>query len=446
MPGRMMAIGLDCFEPTLCFEQWADDMPSLTALRRRAEWGRLRSIRPPITVPAWSCMLTGRDPGELGIYGFRNRRSHDYDDLFVVTSQNLDAPTVWDELGERGIRCCVLSVPLTFPPKPLNGQMASCFLTPDKQAAWTYPPEFAAELDRLAGGEYPIDVRQFRTAEKEDLLEQIRRGTEARMTAAEAIARREDWGFFMFVEMGPDRIHHGFWRYHDRRHRLYEPGGRFEQAIHDYYCRIDKWIGRLCAAAGDVDVLIVSDHGAQRMAGAICINEWLQAEGYLTLKVRPAARTRLTAEMIDWPRTKAWGEGGYYGRVFLNVQGREPCGTIRPEDVPREIAELKARLAAIDDSEGRNIGTVSYTPQEMYRQVRGIPPDLTVFFGDLSWRSAGTVGNNCIHLFENDTGPDDANHAMDGMYLLAPAGGASGRQADRSILDIHRMILARFAP
>ena len=44
----------------------------------------LRSVDPPITVPAWSCMVSGRDPGELGIYGFRNRRDHSYDGLGIA--------------------------------------------------------------------------------------------------------------------------------------------------------------------------------------------------------------------------------------------------------------------------------------------------------------------------------------------------------------------------
>jgi predicted AlkP superfamily phosphohydrolase/phosphomutase len=35
---------------------------------------------------------------------------------------------------------------------------------------------------------------------------------------------------------------------------------------------------------------------------------------------------------IDWSRTKAWGDGGYYGRLLLNVQGREPQGIIPPAE------------------------------------------------------------------------------------------------------------------
>ena len=71
--GRVAVIGLDCAEPSLVFDRFADELPNISQLIARGTWGPLRSVDPPITVPAWSCMLTGRDPGELGIYGFRNR-------------------------------------------------------------------------------------------------------------------------------------------------------------------------------------------------------------------------------------------------------------------------------------------------------------------------------------------------------------------------------------
>ena len=53
--------------------------------------------------------------------------------------------------------------------------------------------------------------------------------------------------------------------------------------------------------------------------------------------------------------------------------------------------------------------------------MRGVR--LIVHFGALYWRSAGTVGGGQIHTFENDTGPDGANHAENGVLLLRPSGG-----------------------
>jgi predicted AlkP superfamily phosphohydrolase/phosphomutase len=175
----------------------------------------------------------------------------------------------------------------------------------------------------------------------------------------------------------------------------------------------------LLAFANDkTAVLVVSDHGAKRMDGGICVNEWLLANGYLALSEKPDRPMPLNKVKVDWSRTKAWGDGGYYARIFLNVAGREPQGTIAPADYENVRDELIAGLGAIPGENGREIGTKVFRPERLYRKVRGVAPDLMVYFGDLSWRSVGTIGGGKIHTFENDTGPDGANHAHDGVFVL----------------------------
>jgi predicted AlkP superfamily phosphohydrolase/phosphomutase len=259
---------------------------------------------------------------------------------------------------------------------------------------------------------------------------------------------KEEWDFFMLVEMGVDRIHHAFWDNMDPAHRFYEPGNKVENAIHEYYREVDREIGELLAFADDTTaVLVVSDHGAKRMDGGICVNEWLLANGYLTLAETPPRPMPFSKLKIDWSRTKAWGDGGYYARVFLNVAGREPNGTIAPEDYEKLRDELIAGLTAIPDENGKQIGTQVFRPEELYKEVRGVAPDLIVYFGALFWRSVGSVGNGKIHTFENDTGPDGANHAENGIFLFRPANGRlpEGRRIDGlGIMDITPMILQLF--
>ena len=135
------------------------------------------------------------------------------------------------------------------------------------------------------------------------------------------------------VEMGHDRIHHGFWKYMDAEHRKHEPGNAFESAIRDYYRHVDGLIGRLLEHADDETlVLVVSDHGAKRLDGGIRVNEWLRREGLLALQAEPNGVCLPHEVGIDWSRTTAWGDGGYYARIFLNVEGREPEGVVAPAD------------------------------------------------------------------------------------------------------------------
>jgi predicted AlkP superfamily phosphohydrolase/phosphomutase len=210
------------------------------------------------------------------------------------------------------------------------------------------------------------------------------------------------------------------------------PGNRYENAIHDYYRYVDGEIGRLLERLDDdTVVLVVSDHGAKPMVGGICINEWLIQNGYLVLKERPEGMVPLEKVEVDWGKTRAWAAGGYYARISLNVRGREPEGIIPPEDYEKVRDELAEAIAAITDENGVNIGSVALKPQEVYRTVRNIPPDLIVYLGDLSWRAVGSVGLDRIYTYENDTGPDDANHAQEGLFILYdPKASAGGREAE----------------
>ncbi len=440
---KVFVIGLDCGEPSLVFEKWRHELPNLRRLMEGGSYGLLESCHPPITVPAWTCMLSSKDPGQLGFYGFRNRADHSYENMRIATGNAVTVDRVWDVLGKAGKQSIVVGVPQTYPIRPLNGHLISSFLTPSTQGRFTYPDSLKPEVEALVG-EYEVDVRQFRTEDKGFLLKQIYQMTEKRLTVLKHLVQNKPWDFFMWVEMGVDRVHHGFWKFHDSMHRKYEPGNRYEHAIRDYYKVLDEGIGELLALVPEgTAVLVVSDHGAKGMDGGICINEWLVQNGWLALKDKPDGVVPLEKCQVDWSKTRAWGSGGYYARVFLNVEGREPQGVIPQADYDTVRRQLQAALEAIPDENGNPIGTIAHRPEDLYAEIRNIPPDLIVYFGDLRWRSVGSLGLNTIHTFENDTGPDDANHAQDGMIILYdPANPASGRQMERrSLLDVAPTIL-----
>jgi predicted AlkP superfamily phosphohydrolase/phosphomutase len=443
MASRALVIGLDCAAPQLVFDRWLEELPTIRGLTERGAWGVLRSCDPPITVPAWSSMTSSRSPGALGFYGFRNRSDHSYDALAFADSRAVKLPRVWDILSERARDVIVLGVPQTYPVSKVNGVMVSCFLTPDIETRqYTYPAALKEEIKQVVG-RYMVDVPNFRTNEKAQLLADIEEMTEKRFRLAEHLLETRPWDLFFMVEMGTDRMHHAFWRFLDPEHRLYEPGSQFEGAILDYYKAVDEKMGRLLGRFADEDtaVLVVSDHGAKRIDGGICINEWLRREGYLVLKEDPPGAVSLKPEMIDWARTTAWGEGGYYCRLFLNVEGREPEGLIPAGDYERVREELKGRLESLGDDQGSPIGTVAHRPEDLYAERQGVVPDLLVYFGDLYWRSVGQVGTGTVHVFENDTGPDDANHAHEGLYVLVGEGADQGRGPERDLRDIAPTLL-----
>lgn len=450
MSPRLLIIGLDCAEPSLLFEQWRDDLPNLSRLMRQGSFGRLESCIPAITVPAWSCMFSGRDPGELGIYGFRNRADRGYQQMAIADSRAVQVPRLWNILGDAGWRVAVIGVPGSFPPQPVNGVLISGFLAPNTRAEYTYPPELAADIAGWVGN-YLLDVPNFRSEDKGRILRDIYTLCDQRFTLAERLLECDDPDLLLLVEMGVDRIHHALWKHMDPQHPLFVRDSPFATAIHDYYRHVDRRIGTLLARCADqTAVLVVSDHGARPLLGGICLNEWLLAEGYLTLHepltIGDGRPQLLQPHHVDWSRTRAWGAGGYYGRVFLNVKGREPEGVISPAEYAQERETLAAKLQALPGPDGQPLGTRAFTPQQLYRRVRGVAPDLLVYFGDLAWRAVGTLGHGTIYTRENDTGPDDANHAQHGLFIFAdPQRPGNGTLVEGAqIYDILPTLLARF--
>lgn len=443
---RVMVLGLDCAPPALVFDRLSASLPNLSRLIRAGAHGPLRSVAPPITVPAWACMVSGRDPGELGLYGFRNRVRGSYA-LEVADARSVRHPRVWDVLSEHGKRVAVLYVPLTSPPSEVNGVMVSCFLSDDRSddQAYTFPPSLAASLTERFGPHTP-DVSEFRTDDLDGLLDELYATARQHFAVAKACWLEEAPDLLMMVEMGTDRLHHAFWKHLDPAHPEHDPSSPYVREARDYYAFLDAQVGALLELTDDdTAVLVVSDHGARTMRGGVRINEWLRQEGWLTLEETPTGPTPLTMDMIDWSETRAWGAGGYYGRVFFNVVGREPDGVVPPEDLDREVERLASALErGVAGPGGAPIQTKAHRPDALYRASAGFPPELLVFFGDLDYRSLGDVGGDGGHFSTtNDRGPDGCNHDWDGIFIASGAGvEARGRQDGLSISDVGPTILA----
>lgn len=441
MAMKLLVLGLDCAAPELLLGD--EQLVNLRRLMEIGCFGRLETVIPPITVPAWMCMATSRDPGTLGVYGFHNRADHSYDALRIVNSRSITDMAIWDQVAREGRRAHIIAVPPNYPPRKTSGYSVGCFLTPDVATnIYTWPAEFAEEIRRLIG-EYVVDVRGFRTEDKQWLKDAIYAMSRQHFQLLRHILTYDSWDFLQFVEIGLDRMHHGFWKHHDVQHKQHSPDSPYRNVIREYYRYLDAEIGSLLELLDEeTAVLVLSDHGAQRLDGGFCVNEWLIKQGLLVVDPYPEEPTPLSKLNVDWDRTLAWSEGGYYARVFLNVRGREPRGTIDFGDYNRVRDDLKLRLEATLNEEGKQLGTRVFRPEEIYRQVKNTAPDLIAYFGDLYWRSVGKVGYQKIHINENDTGPDDCNHSQYGAFILAAPGcSLQGEMQDVHLLDLAPTLL-----
>ena len=439
---KILVLGLDCAAPELLLGY--EDLPNIRRLMEVGCYGRLESVIPPITVPAWMCLATSQDPGSLGVYGFRNRTDHSYSGLGIASSRSITEPAIWDHIAREGKRSIIVGVPPGYPPRRINGLSVSCFLTPDTDKnVFTHPPELSDEIRKLVG-HYPVDAHGFRTDDKAWLRDAIFAMSRTQFQVVRHLIQNKEWDYFHFVDIGLDRIHHGFWKYHDPQHVLHEPDSPFRETVHDYYRHLDVEIGKVLELlSDDTIVLLVSDHGAaarwrllrQRVAGArgAARPQELPQGGH---PVRQAGRRLGEDQGLErggllCPRVlqrEGAGAAGDDRAVGLRILPRRDQGEVRGDGRPRGEADGHPRLQARAD----------------LSRVQNVAPDLIVHFGALYWRSIGGVGYPTIHVLENDTGPDDCNHAQFGAFVLA-ARGPAARRAGRSPAAGHRPTLMDLA-
>ncbi len=433
---KLVLIGLDCATPRTLFNDFIDDCPNIRKLMENGVYGKLRSSDPPITIPAWMVMATGKKAGTLGIYGFRHRKKFAYNDFWIATSNSVKEPTIWDIIGRKGLKSIIIGVPPTYPVKSINGNLIAGFITPDTDSTYTYPPELKQEIEDEIGN-YILDAN-FRVENKTALLKEIYEMTRIQFKTIKYLMKNKDWDFFQFVIIGLDRFHHAFWKYFDKKHDKYVPGNQFELEMRNYYKYLDEEVGEILDLLDDnTTIVVASDHGAKAMKGLICVNMAFEELGLLKFKGKPKPGTRLDDAKIDWNKTYAWGWGGYYARIFLNVEGREPEGIIKKEDYEKMRDLIAEKIKSIKDDSGNPMNTKVYKPGDFYAIIRGDPPDLMVYFDDLNWRSAGTVGYESMYLKENDTGPDDAVHDYYGIYIIYNPKSKIGKDlGTKNILDI----------
>ena len=158
-------------------------------------------------------MATSQDPGSLGVYGFRNRVDHSYDGLGIVNSRSIGELAIWDQVAREGKKSVIIGVPPGYPAP--QGQRHLRRLLPDARHVegrlHASRRASAHEIEQLVG-QYPVDVKGFRTDDKAWLRDEIYAMSRKHFEVVRHYLKNAEWDYFQFVEIGLDRMHHGFWK------------------------------------------------------------------------------------------------------------------------------------------------------------------------------------------------------------------------------------------
>ncbi len=457
MRRRILVIGLDGVGFPL-INPWLKQgkLPHLAQLFDAGTHGTLQSTIPPLTGPAWSSFQTGVNPGKHGISGWTKRRQGSYS-ISVVNGDDIPYPTVWELASEYGRRVVSIGLPLSYPPRKVNGVIIPGMLTPESDSTPTFPPNTYAELRRVAPDYrfFPECAHRFTTkAKTKELLTSVK----GRAAAAKHFLRQTDWDLAMLHFQATDKVQHDLWGI--------EKNG--SDPLLTVFQEVDRQVGELVEIAQSMgaSVILLSDHGMGTQEYSFSINTWLLRSGYLHLKRGPATRFKriafrlgftqkrltrlglllyppayrlglvrsffdtvgegwlaraisalfLSLDDIDWSRTRAYSHADI-GHIRLNLRGREPEGIVTESEKGQLTDELIERLRTVVNPHSKEplLGQV-FRREEIYHGARlHQAPDILFLPLDLRTVGSGASGFYSNRLFDRPL--LRANHRMEGILI-----------------------------
>lgn len=347
---RAIMIGLDG-TPCSLVKRLAEDgtMPNVKRLFGEGTLLEMTTTIPEISSVAWSSFMTGTNPGKHGVYGFLDLKPQSYK-VYFPNSTHVKGDTLWDVLGRKGRRSVVLNVPSTYPAREIDGVLVSGFVAIQLERA-TWPQSL---LPRLKEVGYQIDVDARKKKESDEaLIADVFHTLEKREIVLMELFEQESWDLFIGVITETDRLQHFFWE------AIEDPSHKFHDQFREVYRRVDKIIGRVAEKRGENDTLFVmSDHGFAPLNKQVYLNHWLAERGYLSW-------TKETPETLEdiAPGTRAFAMDP--ARIYVNLKGKYPLGSVEQSDYRAVLDELKRELATVE-VDGKRIIDRVFEKEEIF--------------------------------------------------------------------------------
>lgn len=457
---RAFILGLDGI-PWELIEKWTDDgeLPNFQRVRSEGASGPLDSTTPPETALAWPSIATGVWPDKHGISGFQALEPN-YSHR-MNTSHNIRRPELWDIVSPS----VVGNVPMTYPAEGTDATVVAGMLTPERDGAFTNPPELADEIeDAIPDYEIGLSWQEYHGRE-ETFRQDLRDLVSARRELMDLLLRRDDWRLFFFVYTAPDRLQHLVWD---------------ETVLLDHYRTLDDILGDAMETAEreDATLYVVSDHGFEPITRLVYLNGLLEREGYLVPRADNGTRRLLARLGIDKDRllglldlggiddqtlvkylprfaldavaVRVPGEHGLYdldydrtiafahgpGNVYVNDTDRFAAGEVEPDDVERIKSQLIELFESVTDPDtGQNPlrvrdGATIYPSDDL-------TPDLVVR-GQTGYAMRTSLSDRAF----TDAKTKAGNHHREGIFLAwGPAVAAESAPEDASVVDIAPTVL-----
>jgi len=421
---RAVVVGLDGVPYTLLQDlKDRGRIPNMASIFEAGYFRQMSVCVPEISSVSWSSFMTGTQSGEHGIFGFIDLVPGTYD-MYFTNFTHLKTPTLWDDLAANDKKTVVSNMPGTYPARNINGVLISGFVAVDLNKAVS-PHSFVPLLTEMR---YRIDLNTTKARQNHEFLfKDLAEILGARERVVEFLWKEVDWDLFIVVITGTDRLMHFLWdAYENEKHP-------YHQDFLNYFGKIDAFVGRVydrfAALDGSQDqrnqFYMLSDHGFTKIKTEVYLNRWLEKNGYLRFnKDYPETimdiGTGSTAFVLD------------PGRLYINMKGKYPLGTVDPTAYQRIREELKEGLENIKFEDGQQIIKKIFFKEELYQGPyvhRG--PDL-VLLPNPGYDMKGRVNSDLIFTRTDLTGM----HTQDDAFFYNSIDNECG-----SIFEVKKMIL-----
>ena len=488
MPDKVLLLGIDgaTFDNLLPYME-TGRLPFLRSIADEGTMGHLRSTIQPVTPPAWTAMICGKNPGKTGIYDFFQLKAGGYNIEYTNSSFRKSA-SMWDVLGNAGKTSGIHNVPMTYPVDKVNGFMISGLGTPGKNTRFTYPEGLKDELTREFG-DYRLFDYHYDSKTKDEYVRRVMDYIDENVRVSKYLIERHPTDFVMTVFMSIDHLQHGFLHF-TQPGADDEQSAKYRNVLLNAYERLDKGLAELASCADFSHVMVVSDHGFSTIRWFVDLNKYLEEEGFLKFN-GPAngasnamsllGRTRLFARMampkslknwitrkmpnlknsidsalvtgmMDWKNTAAFAIGTY-GNIRINLMGMEPMGIVPHSEYRSTCERIKQSLLRLKDPEtDETVVERVYSMDEIYSgECLENAPDLLLKFKDYKYYAfpklkyepdAKVFYKRPKEMKEGVCLDSLSEHAENGIFMVKGRGVRKGhRIEDARIIDVMPTVL-----
>lgn len=467
MSARVLLIGLDGATFSILDPLMQEGvMPSLKRLLARGTRSELSSVIPALTPPAWTSLMTGRSPGNHGIFDFlRFEFRSSGPQLRVLDASDVACPTVWSILARQGIRSTVLNFPMTFPARDFAGSVVPGWVPWRHLRMACYPRTL---YDRLTGAlpgftprELAMDMSLEERAlegchgeeEYENLIRLHIRRERQWFDVTRQLMRDEPTPVTAVLFDGVDKLQHFCWRFLDGSMFPASPSAlesRVRELCLEYFREVDQFLAEIVALAGEeTSVVIASDHGFGPTVEVFHVNAWLHQHGYLTWANAANVEQKHTETLgmgtmaqrfyeIDWDRTTAYCPTPSSNGIYITPPMASGRG-VPAEEYERFRRELMDSLLQFQDpASGEPVVTQIWTREEAFAgDSKAAAPDLT-----LNLRDGGLVSILPSDVLVKPRREPAGAHRANGVFIAAGEGVRRAHSlSGLSILDVAPTLL-----